>query len=40
MNWHLKPEEMAYVIDNCEAKALFADTRVSGAAEAAVNRVR
>jgi long-chain acyl-CoA synthetase len=35
VNWHLKPEEMAYVIDNCEAKALFADTRVAGAAEAA-----
>src|SRR6478736_1040266 len=25
VNWHLKPDEIAYVVDNCEAKALFAD---------------
>ncbi|HYD44757.1 MAG TPA: AMP-binding protein [Phenylobacterium sp.] len=35
VNWHLKPEEIAYVVDNCEAKALFADTRVAGMVEAA-----
>ena len=35
VNWHLTPEEIAYVIDNCEAKALFADASVTGAAEAA-----
>lgn len=35
VNWHLKPDEIAYVIDNCEAKALFADTRVAGMVEAA-----
>ncbi|MEH6551801.1 MAG: AMP-binding protein [Pseudomonadales bacterium] len=35
VNWHLAPEEVAYIIDNCEAKALFADVRVSDAALAA-----
>lgn len=35
VNWHLKPDEMAYVIDNCEARALFADAAVAGASEAA-----
>ena len=35
VNWHLTPEEIAYVIDNCEARALFADAAVPGAAEAA-----
>ncbi|MDP3490615.1 MAG: AMP-binding protein [Phenylobacterium sp.] len=35
VNWHLTPEEIAYVIDNCEARALFADALVTGAAKAA-----
>jgi long-chain acyl-CoA synthetase len=35
VNWHLTPDEIAYVIDNCEAKALFADTRVAGVGAAA-----
>ncbi|MDP1873196.1 AMP-binding protein [Phenylobacterium sp.] len=35
VNWHLTPEEIAYVIDNCEARALFADASVTGAAQAA-----
>lgn len=35
VNWHLTPEEVAYVVNDCEAKALFADIRVEGAAEAA-----
>lgn len=35
VNWHLTPDEIAYVIDNCEAKALFADAAVPGAAQAA-----
>jgi long-chain acyl-CoA synthetase len=35
VNWHMKPDEIAYVVDNCEASALFADTRVAGVAEAA-----
>ncbi|MFC3077423.1 AMP-binding protein [Phenylobacterium terrae] len=34
VNWHLKPVEIAYVVDNCEARAVFADTRVDGVAEA------
>ncbi|MBP7814774.1 MAG: AMP-binding protein [Phenylobacterium sp.] len=34
VNWHLKPDEIAYVVDNCEAKAVFADTRIAGVAEA------
>ncbi|MDO8900838.1 MAG: AMP-binding protein [Phenylobacterium sp.] len=35
VNWHLTPDEIAYVIDNCEARALFADASVTGAAQAA-----
>jgi long-chain acyl-CoA synthetase len=29
VNWHLTAEEIAYVVKDCEAKALFADTRVA-----------
>ena len=32
VNWHLTPEEIRYVVENCEAKALFLDTRVADAA--------
>ena len=35
VNWHLKAEEMAYVVDNCEARALFLETTIPGAIEAA-----
>ncbi|WP_372779436.1 AMP-binding protein [Litorivivens sp.] len=35
VNWHLKPEEIAYIVDDCEARALFADIRISEAATAA-----
>ena len=35
VNWHLTAEEIAYVIQNCEAKVLFADARVAAAPEAA-----
>ncbi|HEX4181679.1 MAG TPA: AMP-binding protein, partial [Caulobacteraceae bacterium] len=35
VNWHLRPDEIAYVVDNCDARALFADTRVAGMVEAA-----
>jgi long-chain acyl-CoA synthetase len=35
VNWHLTPEEIAYVVNDCEAKALFADVRVKEAAEEA-----
>ena len=34
VNWHLKTDEVAYVINDCEAKALFADTRYPSALEA------
>ncbi|HWA61649.1 MAG TPA: AMP-binding protein [Caulobacteraceae bacterium] len=30
VNWHLTPDEIAYVVGNCEARALFADVRVAG----------
>ena len=35
VNWHLTPDEIAYVIGNCEARALFAEASVAGAAHAA-----
>jgi long-chain acyl-CoA synthetase len=35
VNWHLTPDEIAYVIDNCEARALFAEASVASAAHAA-----
>ena len=34
VNWHLTAEEIAYIIQDCEAKAVFADARVTAAAEA------
>jgi long-chain acyl-CoA synthetase len=36
VNWHLAPEEAAYIIDDCDAVALFADVRCSDAAEEGV----
>jgi long-chain acyl-CoA synthetase len=36
VNWHLAPEEAAYIVDNCDAMALFADVRCREAAEAGV----
>ena len=35
VNWHLTAEEMAYIVRDCEAKALFADTSVAAAPAAA-----
>ena len=35
VNWHMTPDEIAYVIDNCEATALFADAQVAGVQQAA-----
>ncbi len=35
VNWHLSADEIAYIVDNCEAKALFADIRVAAAAQQA-----
>lgn len=35
VNWHLAPEEIAYIVENCDALALFADTRAKqGASQA------
>ena len=34
VNWHLTAPEIAYIVRDCEAKALFADTRVPAAGEA------
>ena len=36
VNWHLTGDEIAYVAQDCEAKAFFADTRIAKAAETAV----
>jgi long-chain acyl-CoA synthetase len=36
VNWHLMPDEVAYIVEDCEAKALIADARFAGGvAEAA-----
>jgi long-chain acyl-CoA synthetase len=34
INWHLAPEDIRYIVENCEARALFLDTHVEGAAAA------
>ncbi len=31
VNWHLSPDEIAYILNDCEAKAVFCDARVAGA---------
>jgi long-chain acyl-CoA synthetase len=36
VNWHLTADEIAYIVNDCEARALFADARVAAAAAAAV----
>src|SRR5580692_1554694 len=35
VNWHLTGDEIAYIVQDCEAKAFFADTRIAKAAETA-----
>lgn len=35
VNWHLTAEEIAYVVTDCEAKAIFVDVKVPAGAEAA-----
>jgi long-chain acyl-CoA synthetase len=35
VNWHLTGEEIGYVVQDCEAKAFFADVRVARAAQVA-----
>ncbi len=36
INWHLTGEEIAYIVDDCEAKAFVADALFAGAAAGAV----
>jgi long-chain acyl-CoA synthetase len=38
INWHLGPEEIAYIVDNCEARAFLADARFAAAAVDAAER--
>src|SRR6478752_9691301 len=35
VNWHLTTDEIAYIIKDCEAKAVFAEARVASAGPAA-----
>jgi long-chain acyl-CoA synthetase len=35
VNWHLTADEIAYIVNDCEAKALFGDTRVAVLGEVA-----
>jgi long-chain acyl-CoA synthetase len=35
VNWHLTAEEIAYIVNDCEAKALFAEQRIAAAGPAA-----
>ena len=37
INWHLAEDEIAYIVDNCDAVALFADIRVREQAQATVS---
>jgi long-chain acyl-CoA synthetase len=36
INWHLQADEMAYIIDNCEARAFVADARFAAQAAEAI----
>ena len=38
INWHLTAEEAAYIVDDCEARALVADTRFAAVAAGAASR--
>lgn len=40
INWHLTPQEIGYIIADCEAKAVLGDARVPGLAAAAVSAPR
>jgi long-chain acyl-CoA synthetase len=35
VNWHLTADEIAYIVNDCEAKALFAEDRIAAAGPAA-----
>lgn len=38
VNWHLAPEEIAYIVDDCDAVALFADVRCAESAAASIKK--
>lgn len=38
VNWHLTGDEIAYIVQDCEARALFADVRIGPAAETAASQ--
>ncbi|HVM10778.1 MAG TPA: acyl-CoA synthetase [Acidimicrobiales bacterium] len=38
INWHLTAEEAAYIVDDCEAKALIADSRLADTATGAASQ--
>jgi len=40
VNWHLTGDEIAYIVQDCEAKVLFADARVAEATELAAPQCR
>ena len=37
VNWHLTADEAGYIVENCEAKALLADTAVGAMARGAAD---
>lgn len=38
INWHLTPEEVAYIVEDCEARVLIADSACAAAARLAAER--
>jgi long-chain acyl-CoA synthetase len=40
VNWHLTAEEIAYVVNDCQAKVLFAETRYEGGLRASASAPR
>jgi long-chain acyl-CoA synthetase len=40
VNWHLTAEEIAYVVNDCQAKVLFAETRYEGGLRASADAPR
>src|SRR5580692_6904908 len=40
VNWHLTADEIAYVVNDCQAKVLFAETRYEGGLRASADAAR
>jgi long-chain acyl-CoA synthetase len=38
VNWHLQPEEVAYIVDNCDARVFVADARFADVVSSAAER--